>query len=183
MKRAAFLLIFAFVSLTRAIGQEDEEEPSSNTNPDAGGVLIQPTKGTIAPGAEITITFPNAMVPADRTERSNTAVRERSENRGDISLEKSDRRRVYSEGSRARREPSIDAGPNSKTRPATDQCAGLERGTRRAEFSITTDLEKRERLSAQPQISLESTYKVKRPKSRSMFIFRIAIRRHDFRSR
>ena len=66
MKRAAFLFIFAFVSLTRAIGQEDEEESSSNTKPDAGGIVIQPAQGTITPGDEITITFPAAMVPADR---------------------------------------------------------------------------------------------------------------------
>src|SRR3954453_23681353 len=66
MKRAAFALIFAFVNATSLLAQEDEGEPPSNTNPDAGGIVIEPDHGDIAAGQEITITFPTAMVPADR---------------------------------------------------------------------------------------------------------------------
>ena len=80
MKRAALIFIFAFVGVTRLIGAEDEEE-SSNTKPDAGGIVIEPSQGNITPGDEITITFPTAMVAggSDRCWRSTLSVCERAQ--------------------------------------------------------------------------------------------------------
>jgi len=41
---------------------EEEEEVASNAKPDAGGVVIEPSRGKIAEGDTITITFPVSMV-------------------------------------------------------------------------------------------------------------------------
>ena len=44
---------------------EEQEEEASNAKPDAGGVVIEPSRGKIAEGYTITITFPVSMVAAD----------------------------------------------------------------------------------------------------------------------
>ena len=49
-------------ALPRSNADEDEEEEQSNAKPDAGGVGIEPSRGKIAEGDTITITFPVAMV-------------------------------------------------------------------------------------------------------------------------
>src|SRR3954452_3042791 len=63
MKRAFAILLLGFVCLTNSYSAKEEE---SNTKPDAGGVVIDPAEGQIAPGAELTITFPNSMVATDK---------------------------------------------------------------------------------------------------------------------
>src|SRR5204863_2945401 len=45
--------------------EEQEEEETSNVKPDAGGIAIEPSRGKIAEGDAITITFPVAMVAPD----------------------------------------------------------------------------------------------------------------------
>src|SRR5207248_11330055 len=67
MRRATFILISVF---TAANLYAEPKETKSNTKPDAGGVLIEPSEGEIAAGGELTITFPNAMVGTDKIDMS-----------------------------------------------------------------------------------------------------------------
>ena len=64
MKRAIFTLVCVFVGLGEIRPAPKEAKPE--TNPEAGGVVINPSEGEISPGDEITITFPNAMVSTDK---------------------------------------------------------------------------------------------------------------------
>src|SRR5437879_4219915 len=64
MKHAIFTFICVVAALST--GQSAPTEKTSNTKPDAGGVVIEPSEGKIAPGDELTITFPSAMVSADK---------------------------------------------------------------------------------------------------------------------
>jgi hypothetical protein len=68
MKRAIAILFSACVGLTNLHTAPTEEK--SNARPDAGGVVIEPSEGQIAPGAELTITFPNEMVSKDKIDLS-----------------------------------------------------------------------------------------------------------------
>src|SRR5216110_2436164 len=53
------------VALAKAGADEEQEEEASNAKPDAGGVVIEPSRGKIAEGDTLTITFPVSMVAAD----------------------------------------------------------------------------------------------------------------------
>ena len=64
MKRAVIPFVCVLVGLCHASAAPKE------ANPDAGGVVIQPSEGEIAPGDELTITFPTAMVSADKIDVS-----------------------------------------------------------------------------------------------------------------
>src|SRR5438309_1337669 len=64
MKRIVVILACALVG-TGAIDSAPKET-KSNIKPDAGGVVIAPGEGEISPGDELTLTFPNAMVSADK---------------------------------------------------------------------------------------------------------------------
>jgi len=64
MRRAIFILISVLIAAGNL--HAAPKETKSNTKPDAGGVLIEPSEGEIAAGAELTITFPNAMVGTDK---------------------------------------------------------------------------------------------------------------------
>jgi alpha-2-macroglobulin len=164
MKRAAFLLIFTFVSAIGLIGAEDEEESASNTNPDAGGVVIDPSQGNIAPGDEITITFPNAMVPTDRIDVGDQTCPFTSEPKLEGTfLWKSQTEGVFTVRGvvpgahhRLTLAPKL-ADASGKQVNAPDWSAELTA----PQFAITTDFEQREHLSAQPQIFLDATYDVK----------------------
>jgi hypothetical protein len=67
MRRATFILISVLIAVN---SNATPKETKSNTKPDAGGVMIDPSEGEIAAGAELTITFPNAMVGADKIDMS-----------------------------------------------------------------------------------------------------------------
>src|SRR4030095_9365790 len=68
MRQAIVILFFACVGLTNLHSAPREER--SNAKPDAGGVVIEPSEGQIAPGAELTISLPSAMVSADKIDLS-----------------------------------------------------------------------------------------------------------------
>ena len=68
MKRAIVILFCACIGLTNL--HSAPTDAKSNAKPDAGGVVIEPSEGQIAPGAELTITFPNAMVSTDKIDLS-----------------------------------------------------------------------------------------------------------------
>ena len=54
------------VALARSDADEEQEEAETpNVKPDAGGIMIEPSRGKIAEGDTITITFPVAMVAPD----------------------------------------------------------------------------------------------------------------------
>jgi hypothetical protein len=63
MKRLFCTAISLLVAGSLALGaDEDQEEETSNAKPDAGGIVIDPSRGKIAQGDQITIVFPLAMV-------------------------------------------------------------------------------------------------------------------------
>src|SRR5437899_12923536 len=68
MRRAIFILISVLIAAGNL--HAAPQETKSNTKPDAGGVLIEPSEGEIAAGAELTITFPNEMVGTDKIDMS-----------------------------------------------------------------------------------------------------------------
>ena len=79
--------------LARSDADEDqEEEETSNAKPDAGGIVIEPSRGKIAEGDTITITFPVSMVAPELIDVGDqpSPVCQRAEARGHVSLEKSD---------------------------------------------------------------------------------------------
>ncbi len=162
VRRAALLLIFTFVSLACVTGQEDEE--SSNTKPDAGGVVIEPSQGNITPGDEITITFPTAMVPADRIDVADQTPPFAS----DPKIEGTFLWKSQTEGVFAVRGVVPGAHHRLTLIPKLADAAGKPINApgwsaefRAPAFSLSTDFEKREHLSAQPQIGLDATYDVK----------------------
>lgn len=65
MKRALLIWFLSVASLSAA-----PNESTTDLKPDAGGVNISPGSGLVTPGEEITITFPTAMVAADRIDVS-----------------------------------------------------------------------------------------------------------------
>src|SRR5437867_13292452 len=68
MRRAIFILISVLIAAGNL--HAAPKETKSNTTPDAGGVMIEPSEGEIAAGAELTITSPNAMVGTDKIDMS-----------------------------------------------------------------------------------------------------------------
>src|SRR5205823_11456845 len=67
MRRATFILISVLIAANLYAAPK---ETKSNTKPDARRVVIEPSEGEIAPAAELTITFPNAMVGTDKIDLS-----------------------------------------------------------------------------------------------------------------
>ena len=164
MKRAALLFIFALVSATQLIGAQDEEDASSNTKPDAGGIVLEPSQGNITPGDEITITFPSAMVPADRIDVADQTCPFVSEPRVEGTfLWKSQTEGVFTVRAvvpgahhRLTLVPKL-ADAAGKQINAPDWSAEFAAPP----FSISTDFDQRDHLSAQPQIGLDCTYDVR----------------------
>ena len=156
-------VIFAFASATQLIGAEDEEE-SSNTKPDAGGIVIEPSQGNITPGDEITITFPTAMVPADRIDVGDQPRPFVSEPKIEGTfLWKSQTEGVFTVR-------AVVPGAHHRLTLAPKladaigkiiDAQGWSAEFTAPQFSISTDFEQREHLSAQPQIGLDSTYDVR----------------------
>src|SRR6266516_2327618 len=162
MRRAIFILISVFVVAGNL--QAAPKETKSNTKPDAGGVLIEPSEGEIAAGAELTITFPNAMVGTDKIDIIGQPSPFVSEPKieGDF-LWKSQTEGVFTvkavvAGAKHRLTLVRDLKDASGTRV---DAPGWSAEYSAAPFSITSDFTEQEQLGSQPQIPLASTYNVR----------------------
>jgi uncharacterized protein YfaS (alpha-2-macroglobulin family) len=162
MKRTIFIAIFAFVGLTNFDAAEKEQV--SNTKPDAGGIVIEPSEGEIAPGQELTITFPTEMVGADKIDMSEQPCPFASEPKIEGTfLWKSQTEGVLTvsgvvAGGKHRLALARDLKDASGKRVVAPGWSA--EFTARA-FDITSDGSEREQLEALPQIALTSTYDVR----------------------
>ncbi|PYK03796.1 MAG: hypothetical protein DME66_11330, partial [Verrucomicrobia bacterium] len=161
MRRATFILISVLIAANLYAAPK---ETKSNTKPDAGGVVIEPSEGEIAAGAELTITFPNAMVGTDKIDMSGQPSPFMSQPKieGDF-LWKSQTEGVF-------KVKAVVAGATHRLTLVRDLKDAS--GTRvdapswsaefsAAPFSITSDFTEQEQLDSQPQIPLDSTYNVR----------------------
>ena len=163
MKRAALVLICAFIGIGRIIAA-DEDEESPNTKPDAGGIVIEPNQGNITPGDEITITFPTAMVSADRIDVGDQACPFVSEPKIEGTfLWKSQTEGVFTVRAVVpgahHRLALVSKLADASGKPV--EAPGWSAEFSAPQFSVTTDFEERRHLSAQPQMALDSTYDVR----------------------
>ena len=143
--------------------QEEQEEETSNANPDAGGIVIDPSSGEIAEGSQITITFPVAMVAADLIDVGDQPTPFVSEPKLDGRfLWKSQTEGVFTVNgvvAGAHHRLTLASGlKDAKGKPFTAKDWSAEFTT--PKFAVTSDFGEREELSARPQIYLESTYAV-----------------------
>ena len=131
---------------------------------DAGGVTIDPGEGEIIPREELTITFPTAMVSADKIDLANQPCPLVSEPKveGDF-LWKSQTEGVFTvksvvAGARHRftLTPGLRDLANNRVAPS-----GWAAEFTAPDFTVRTDFEKRGQLSVRPQVALESTYDVR----------------------
>src|SRR5215831_1399553 len=147
------------------LGQDEEEEDvASNTKPDAGGVVIEPSRGKIAEGDTITITFPVSMVAADLIDIGNQPSPFVSEPKLDGTfLWKSQTEGVFTVSAvvaGARHRLTLAPGlKDASGKPFVVKDWSAE--FRTPKFAITTDFGERKQLPARPQIYLESTYAVR----------------------
>jgi alpha-2-macroglobulin len=161
MKRALFVLLALLLALNL---QGAPKEEKSNTKPDAGGVTLEPSEGEIAIGAEITITFPNAMVGTEKIDISGQPCPFASQPslEGDF-LWKSQTEGVFTvkgvvAGAKHRLTLARDLkDANGKRVDAPGWSAEFDA----APFAITGSSSEREELEAQPQISLNANYDVR----------------------
>jgi alpha-2-macroglobulin len=132
--------------------------------PDSGGIILQPGEGEIAAGEELTITFPTAMVSADKIDLAGQPSPLLTEPKleGDF-LWKSQTEGVLTV-------KSVVAGASHRftLAPGLRDLAGKRIAPadwgaefKAPEFSVTSDFEKSEYLSVRPQIPLTSTYDVR----------------------
>jgi uncharacterized protein YfaS (alpha-2-macroglobulin family) len=158
MKRAVFILIGVLMNAVAV------ESAPKERNADVGGVVINPSEGEIAPGDEITITFPTAMVNTDKidVEKQPCPFVSQPPIEGDF-LWKSQTEGVLTI-------KGVVAGVTHRLTLARDlkDAAGkrvnapgwqIELTARR--FAITSDFSEKDNLTAQPQIELDSNYDVR----------------------
>jgi uncharacterized protein YfaS (alpha-2-macroglobulin family) len=162
MKQAILICFSACVSLTNLHPGVDEEK--SNAKPDAGGVLIDPSEGQIAPGTELTISFPSAMVSADKIDVSEQPrpFVSKPAIEGNF-LWKSQTEGVFVV-------KSVVAGAKHRLTLARDLkdvtgkpvvAPGWSAEFTATPFTISSDFSEREQLNRLPQIPLESSYSVR----------------------
>ncbi|PYJ97975.1 MAG: hypothetical protein DME68_07700, partial [Verrucomicrobia bacterium] len=162
MRRAIFILISVLIAAGNL--HAAPKETKSNTKPDAGGVLIEPSEGEIAAGAELTITFPNAMVGTDKIDMSGQPSPFVSEPKieGEF-LWKSQTEGVFTV-------KAVIAGAKHRLTLVRDlkdasgkrvDAPGWSAEFSAAPFSITSDFTEHEQLDSQPQIPLDSNYNVR----------------------
>ena len=162
MKRAIVILFSACVGLTNLHSAPSKE--NSNTKPDAGGVVIEPSEGQIAPGAELTISFPSAMVGADKIDLTDQPCPFVSKPKieGNF-LWKSQTEGVFVV-------KSVVAGAKHRLALARDLkdvsgkpviATGWSAEFTATPFTISSDFSEREELNRLPQIPLESSYSVR----------------------
>ena len=158
MRYAPFIILFFFSWVVGAA------ETTSNTKPDAGGVLVEPGEGEIEPGTTLTFTFPSAMVGADRIDVADQPLPfvSNPQLEGGL-LWKSATECVFTVQGvipattyRLTLAPEL-ADAAGKPVEAPDWSAEFTTPP----FSVTTDFEESEHLSSRPQIPLESTYPVR----------------------
>src|SRR5712691_5287797 len=151
------------VALAQA-GDEDQEEETSNAQPDAGGVVIDPSSGKIAEGDQITSTFPLSMVAPDLIDVGNQPCPFVSEPKLDGTfLWKSQTEGVFTVSgvvAGARHRLTLAPGQKDATgKPFVVKDWSAEFTT--PKFAITTDFTEHEQLPARPQVYLDSTYPVR----------------------
>ena len=151
-------------ALPRSNADEDEEEEQSNAKPDAGGVGIEPSRGKIAEGDTITITFPVAMVAPELIDVGDQPLPFVSEPKLDGTfLWKSQTEGVFTvSGVVAEARHRLTLTPRLKDatgKPFVVKDWSAE--FRTPKFAITSDFGERKQLPARPQIYLDSTYAVR----------------------
>ena len=151
-------------ALSRSDSDEDQEEEQSNAKPDAGGVVIEPSRGKIAEGDTITITFPVAMVAPELIDVGDQPVPFVSEPKLDGTfLWKSQTEGVFTVSgvvAGARHRLTLAPGLKDATgKPFVVKDWSAE--FRTPKFAITSDFGERKQLPARPQVYLDSTYAVR----------------------
>jgi uncharacterized protein YfaS (alpha-2-macroglobulin family) len=151
------------IILAQAGAQEEQDEETSNAQPDAGGIVIEPSSGKIAEGDTITITFPLTMIGTDLIDVGNQPWPFISEPKLEGAfLWKSQTEGVFTvSGVIAGAHHRLMLAPGLKDatgKPFVVNDWSAEFTTRK--FAITSDFGEREQLSALPQIYLDSTYSV-----------------------
>ena len=144
--------------------EEQDEEETSSVKPDAGGIVIDPSRGKIAEGDTITITFPVAMVAPDLIDVGDQPVPFVSDPKLDGTfLWKSQTECVFTVSgvvAGARHRLTLARGlKNSTGKPFVVKDWSAE--FRTPKFAITSDFGERKNLPARPQIYLDSTYAVR----------------------
>src|SRR5882724_3769689 len=162
MRRATFILISVLIAANS--NAAPKEEKKSNTKPDAGGVVIDPSEGEIAAGSELTITFPNAMVGMNKIDMSGQPSPFMSEPKieGDF-LWKSQTEGVFTV-------KAVVAGATHRLTLVRDlkdasgarvDAPGWSAEFSASPFSVTSDFTEQEQLGSEPQIPLDSNYNVR----------------------
>jgi uncharacterized protein YfaS (alpha-2-macroglobulin family) len=151
-------------ALPRSDADEDQDEEQSNAKPDAGGVAIEPSRGKIAEGDTITITFPVAMVAPELIDVGDQPVPFVSEPKLDGTfLWKSQTEGVFTVSgvvAGARHRLTLAPGLKDATgKPFVVKDWSAE--FRTPTFAVTSDFGERKQLPARPQIYLDSTYAVR----------------------
>ena len=115
---SGLLLIFAFVIDLPRSARRTKEKKTSNTKPDAGGIVIQPSRVKSQQGDRSRSRFQWRWSRQIGSMSANqaSAVCKRTENRGHVSLEKPDGRRVHGQRRRRRRASSVDARSETEGR-------------------------------------------------------------------
>jgi alpha-2-macroglobulin len=173
MKRIFYAILFlaacclaispAVLVLAQTDTEEEQEEETSNANPDAGGIVIDPSNGEIAETSQITITFPVAMVAPNLIDVGNQSPPFVSEPKLDGTfLWKSQTEGVFTVSgvvAGAHHRLTLASGlKDANGKPFVVKDWSAEFTT--PKFAITSDFGQREQLSARPQIYLSSTYAV-----------------------
>lgn len=160
------LCVLAIVIAAGASFAQDEEgeDVASNAKPDAGGVVIEPSSGTISDGITITITFPVSMVAADLIDVGDQPTPFVSQPKLDGTfLWKSQTEGIFTVTgvvAGARHRLTLAPGLKDATgKPFVVKDWSAEYRT--PNFAITTEFTERKQLPARPQIFLESTYAVR----------------------
>jgi hypothetical protein len=162
MRRALFILVSVLITTANLPAAPKEEK--SNTKPDAGGVMLDPSEGEIAAGAELTITFPNAMVATEKIDLTGQPCPFVSQPpvEGDF-LWKSQTEGVFTV-------KAVVAGAKHRFALVRDlkdangkrvDAPGWSAEFNAAAFAITSESGERDALDSQPQIPLDSNYKVR----------------------
>jgi hypothetical protein len=172
MKRAIVILFSACIGLTNLHSAPSEERSNarfatanpSGGGPDAGGVVIEPSEGEIAPGAELTITFPNAIVGKDKIDLSDQSCPFVSNPKIEGSfLWKSQTEGVFVV-------KGVVAGAKHRLALARDLkdvsgkpvvAPGWSAEFTAPAFTISSDFSERDKLNRLPQIPLETSYNVR----------------------
>jgi uncharacterized protein YfaS (alpha-2-macroglobulin family) len=162
MKRAIIILFSACIGLTNLHSAPSDER--SNAKPDAGGVVIEPSQGQIAPGGELTITFPSAMVGKDKIDVSEQLCPFVSKPKVEGNfLWKSQTEGVFVvKGVVAGAKHRLALARGLKDLSGKPVVApGWSAEFTATPFTISSDFSEREKLDRLPQIPLESSYNVR----------------------